>query len=287
MTLCFSAALMGVFSNTAALAAGVQREVVRIETVDEQAEGKALEEAASCGKLIRLSPGQAEQGAHLSIHGLGASPKDMAPLTQRAADQGKATATFAYNDMHCSHEENSKALASELKTWLAEHPGQRISIETHSLGGRTLMGAFHLMQQAGEMPSHSIQLSMVSPPLAGFGLFNIALPMPPALARLIPGAAATRDMASLSKAQGQLDQLRLPSNVQTKIFYGDDDNLIDYTTYGSQKIAENLGAEVYYLAGEGHYTTVPAVARGRLEDFSKTALDYQPAVRARAHEHGG
>ena len=84
------------------------------------------------------------------------------------------------------------------------------------------------------------------------------MPLGP-LAKLIPGAAATRDMATLSGAQSELKGVRLPANVQTKIFYGDNDNLIDYTTKGAKQMAENLNAQVYYLAGE-HTTTVPSVA---------------------------
>jgi hypothetical protein len=124
---------------------------------------------------------------------------------------------------------------------------------------------------------------MVAPPLAGFGLFNLCLAMPPAVARLIPGAAATRDMASLSTAQGQLDDLRLPANVKTSVYYGGDDSLIDYTQPGAARMAGNLQAQVYYLAGKGHYEVAEAVARG--EKASSEPVEYLPAARQRAHEH--
>ena len=85
-------------------------------------------------------------------------------------------------------------------------------------------------------------------------------------------------MATLSGAQSELKEVRLPDNVQTKIFYGDNDNLIDYTTKGAKQMAENLNAQVYYLAGE-HTTTVPSVASHRPEDFSSAPLEYKPGKR--------
>lgn len=287
MTLCFSAAAMGFLSNTAAAATAVSLEpaiaAVQIEHLDEDGESKILADG-SCGKIVELSPGQPGHGAHLSIHGLGSNPADMAPLTKNAAAEGKATATFAYNDLKCDHAQNSQALAEGLQGWLARHPGEPITIETHSLGGRLALGAFHHLQSKDEMPGHHIKLNMVAPPLAGFALFNIALPLPSVLARIIPGAAPTRDLASLSTAQTQLDQLRLPANFHTKIYYGNEDALIDYTLSGADRIAENLNANVFYIADQGHYTMVPAVAQRKDSDFSTQKLHYLPSVRPTAGE---
>lgn len=272
LAVCFACAMSAAIASPAAAATGQQYS--QIEQLDEKAEQKILKESDSHGQIVRLNEGKPGKGIHLSIHGLGANPGDMAPVTNRAEAKGQATATFAYDDFHGEQGQNAQALASELKGWLAEHPGEKVTIETHSLGGRMILAAFQVLQKDGEMPTNSIRLSMISPPLAGFGLFNIAMPLGP-LAKLIPGAAATRDMATMSGAQSSLETVRLPDNVQTKIFYGDNDSWIDYTTKGAKKMAENLNAQVYYLAGE-HTTTVPTVAKHRPEDFSTTPLEYKP-----------
>lgn len=266
-------ALSGVFGIAPAVAA------TQIAELDSKAEAKILEDSNSCGKLVRLSKGSPGQGIHLSIHGLGADPASMAPLTQKAETNGQATATFAYNTMHCDHRQNTEALASELKGWLVEHPGENITVETHSMGGRMILGALYHLQNANEMPSQAIRLNMVAPPLAGFGLFNLCLAMPGPVARMIPGAAATRDMASLSGAQKQLDQLSVPGNVKTTIYYGDNDGWIDYTTPGAARMANKLEAQVYYLAGPGHYEMVDAVAKASPDQLSSVPLSYLPKAR--------
>lgn len=274
-------AFSGVFGIAPAVAAGAADalQATQISSLDSKAEAKLLEDAGSCGKLVRLAPGTEGQGIHLSIHGLGAAPADMEPLTQIAEKNGQATATFAYNTLHCDHRQNTQALASELTGWLAEHPGEKITVETHSMGGRMILGAIYHLQKAGEMPAQAIRLNMVAPPLAGFGLFNLCLAMPGPVARLIPGAAATRDMASLSGAQKQLDELQLPGNVKTTIYYGNDDGWIDYTTSGAARMASKLEAQVYYLAGPGHYEMVDAVARATPDQLSPTPLEYLPKAR--------
>ena len=270
---CLALSMAGLFASPASAAAGQQ--FANIEQLTEKAERQILKESDGKGQIVRLKEGVKGRGIHLSIHGLGADPAAMAPLTQRAEGRGQTTAAFAYDDFHGDQQQNAQSLASELKGWVAEHPGEKITIDTHSLGGRTILAAFHYLQQTWEMPKTAIQLNMVSPPLAGFGMLNLALPLPIPVAKLIPGAAASRDMASGSGAQDRFESVRLPDNVKTTIFYGDNDNLIDYTTKGAQRMAENLKAQVYYLAGE-HKTTVPTLAAQSVEYLSSQPLVYKP-----------
>lgn len=272
-------AVAGLLAPGAALAG---QQFASIDQLTEKVEQQILHDSKSSGQIVRLNEGRPGHGIHLSIHGLGADPAAMAPLTARAEAKGQTTAAFAYDDFHGDQKNNAQALAGELKTWVAEHPGEKITIETHSLGGRMILAAFNYLQETGDMPKTSIQLSMVSPPLAGFGFCNLALPLPIPVARLIPGAAASRDMATGSGSQKQLESVRLPENVKTRIFYGDNDNLIDYTKEGARRIAENLNAEVFYLAGE-HKTTVPSVAAHSLSDFSSQPLPYKPHLNRPKH----
>lgn len=274
MVAALALSMAGLFSCPATAMAG-QQQFNHIEQLTEKVERQILKDNDGNGRIVRLNDGVQGRGLHLSIHGLGASPGDMAPLTQRAEARGQTTAAYAYNDFHGDQKQNAQALASELKGWMAEHPGEKVTIETHSLGGRTILAAFHYLQESGEMPTTAIDLKMIAPPLAGFGLLNLAMPLPIPVAKLIPGAAASRDMATGSGAQELLESVRLPENVQTTIFYGDNDNLINYTTRGAKQMAENLNAQVYYLAGE-HMTTVPAVASQSIGDFSSEPLPYKP-----------
>lgn len=253
---------------------------VQIEKLDEKAENQILASNQTCGKLVKLQQGSSGKGIHISIHGLGSNPADMAPLTNKAANEGLSTATFAYNDMHCDHAGNSGALTAELKSLLAEFPGKTVQIETHSLGGRLALSALDNLQKDGSLPGQDIKLTMVAPPLAGFPLLNIMAPMPSFLAKLIPGGVATKDMASLSSAQSQLNQVALPGNVSTKILYGSEDNLIDYTTFGAQQMAQNLKADVYYIAGAGHYDMIKNAAEKKTEDLSRQPLTYMSSVQA-------
>ncbi len=278
LALCFTASLGGFFSNAVSAATAVQMETsvasVQIEKLDETAEGKILESFESCGKLIRLTQGADGVGMHISIHGLGSNPADMAPLSNNAASEGRATSTFAYDDMHCDQADVSQVLASELKQVMAERPGQPLTIESHSLGGRMALAALDNLEKSGDLGTQPVQLELIAPPLAGFNLLNAMMPLPPLVAGIIPGALPSRDMASLSSAQEQIDQVKLPSTVQTKIFYGSEDDLIDYTTDGAHQIAQNLDAQVFYLAGQGHHDMITAKSTWTFSGTSAVPVAY-------------
>lgn len=283
LTICLLAAM-----SSAANAAGgpsalvaadqYQEQATVVRTIDNQQESAILKEADSCGVIVQLAEGQDGNGAHLTVHGLGASPKAVKPLNDKAAEEGKDTSTFVYKDMKgCDHRQNSRTLADQLKGWAAENPDETLTIETHSQGGRVAMGALRFLQKDGEFPTNPIELNMISPPLSGFSLANIVLTAPGPLARLIPGAAPTRDMASWSGASRQIKNLKLPSSVETKIFYGSADRMVNYEKGGHERVAENLDAEVFYIAGGTHTTTVPTVANPEVGDISASPVAYKPA----------
>ena len=229
------------------------------------------------GVILNLASGKKGRGAHLSIHGLGTGPDAMLALNQRAHQRGQNTSTFLYKDMRgADHRMNSKALAEDLKTWAAQHPGEKLTIDTHSQGGRITLSAMQLLVERGEMPKNPIELNMVSPPLAGFKLANAVLPLPAPVARTIPGGAPVRDMASGSRATREVQGVKLPTNVSANIFYGSADRLVDYTKPGHSRVAKNLGAEIHYLPGRTHFDAVEGVARG---EGSTGPVDYSPKNR--------
>ena len=255
-----------------------QAQQTEVQVLDNKAENQILKESQSCGEIVHLKAGVEGQGAHLTIHGLGASPKAVKPLNDKAASEGKDTSTFVYKDIRgCDHRMNSEALAEGISEWASQHPNETLTIETHSQGGRIGLGAFRKLINDNEMPENKIEYTMVSPPLGGFSLANLVLTAPGPLARLIPGAAPTRDMASWSGASRQVRNQKLPSNVETKIVYGSADRMVNYNKGGHQKVAKNLDAEVFYIADGTHTTTVPALAENGVEGLSSDHIPYQPA----------
>lgn len=275
LALCFAAAMGGLPSPVLAAGLSGADQTVASLSIDNSRESELVAQSGECGQIVNLAPGKDGHGIHLSIHGLGTSPSAMSALDQKAQESGQATSTFAYDDMHCTQADNGASLAKSLKSLVAQHPGENITIETHSLGGRVALTALDLLNQRGELPAQSIKLAMISPPLAGFGLANIALMAPIGLMKLIPGAAPTHDMASMSAAQQKLEGMRLPGNVETSVYYGTKDPLIDYTKYEHDDIHRNLNASVYYIAGGEHSTTVGVVAANVPGTISATHLAYE------------
>ena len=277
LALCFSAALAGAAMVPFPAQAAPLSTFQQVQQIDNKAEAALVEQSGQCGEIVDLAPGQDGKGIHLSVHGLGASPAAMKPLDDQAAGKGMATSTFAYDDMHCTQEENAANLADSMSQWVAKNPGENITIETHSMGGRIALTALDMMNKRGDFPAADIDLNMVSPALGGYGPLNVSLVAPIALLKLIPGAAPTHDMASFSNAQENLEQVKLPSNVETTIYYGTNDSLIDYRKDSHDTIEQNLNAEVYYIAGAEHGDTVPAVAAKSKDQLSAEELPYEAA----------
>lgn len=245
-------------------------------TIDNAQERAMLREDCGCGEVVSISEGQPGKGASLTIHGFAASPETMKPIDEKAQAEGQSTSTYVYKDMQgCNHRKNSKELASEITKWAEKHPGETLNIQTHSQGGRIALGALRNLAKDDAIPENPINLTMISPPLAGFGLANITLVTPGIMARLIPGAAPIRDMSSLSGSTRQIRRMKLPSNVETSIYYGTKDKLVNYGKRAHQKVAENLDAEVYFIAGADHSGTPGAFANPNSQ-ISTVAQPYAP-----------
>lgn len=248
------------------------------QPIDNAREDQMLTQVPGCAAIVPVATGIAGAGAHLSVHGMGTGPDAMLSLNQLAAEAGKETSTVIYRDMTCTISESARDLAPYLSSWLSRNSHHSMLVETHSLGGRITLTALRQLAEEGKLPSGDIQLTMISPPLHGYGLTNLARAMPTSMARLIPGAAPSADLSSGSQAQAELESLHLPDNVHTSIYYGTKDTLINYTKPAHGQVAANLKADVYYLEGETHYTTVDAVAAARRNQKppTKEPLPYRP-----------
>ena len=244
--------------------------------IDNSQERAMLKEDCGCGEVVSIAEGQPGKGASLTIHGFASSPESMKPVDAKAQAEGQSTSTYIYKDMQgCNHRRNSKELAKEITKWAEAHPGETLNIQTHSQGGRIALGALRNLAKDNAVPENPIKLTMISPPLAGFGLANITLVTPGIMARLIPGGGPIRDMSSLSGSSRQIRRMKLPSNVETSIYYGTKDKLVNYNKRAHQKVADNLNAEVYYIAGADHSGT-PEAYTNPASSITSEAQPYQP-----------
>lgn len=239
------------------------------ESITRQHLAAELPGGEQCGRLVPLSDQRSDRPTHVTIYGMNGSPDQLQSLTRQAAAEGYNTMAFVYEDRQCTLRDTARDLAGELSAWRRAHPTQPMRIDAHCMGARFSVKALaDLGVQAG-----TVQLNMLTPPLAGFPLANTAQLVPRPLARLFPGTMPGYDMGSSSDYQAELERTTLPANIQTRIFYGQADTLIDYTQPAFRAVEQNLRASVHYVPGGSHMGVIEAVARG---NYSSQALPYQP-----------
>lgn len=222
-----------------------------------------------CGRLVPLSRQQADRPTHVTVHGMNGAPVNLQALTDQAAAQDYNTMAFVYEDRQCTLRETARDLASELADWRQAHPTRPLRIDAHCMGARISLKALSEMGvRAG-----AVQLNMLTPPLGGFALANTAQLVPRPLARLFPGTLPGYDMGSSSDFQAELERTTLPGNIKTRIFYGQRDELIDYTRPVFHQVQQNLRASVHYVPDADHMQVIDEVARG---NFTARPLPYQP-----------
>ena len=104
------------------------------------------------------------------IHGLNSHPQTVRRLCGLAQENGLACAEFNYpNDQ--AIDASGQLLAAELQRWKRQHPQQRISLVTHSMGGLVARTALEDPQLD---PGNVDQLIMVAPPNQGCELAQFA-----------------------------------------------------------------------------------------------------------------
>lgn len=105
------------------------------------------------------------------VHGYNSNPLKNAAVMEPVREAGYPCATFAYpNDWEIS--ESAARLSQRLKEIAAEHPGQRLAIVTHSMGG---LVARACLENAELDPGNVDRLVMIAPPTHGTMLAHIAV----------------------------------------------------------------------------------------------------------------
>ncbi len=205
------------------------------------------------GRLIPLVQGR--NGAVVTIHGVNAAPGAVDSLAEPGVRTGQEVHTFAYDDRFRRLGDSSRDLAGQLAEWMDRNPGQPLSLRAHSMGGRVTLGALSVLQEQGRLGGRRINLDLVAPPLGGFSAANWArADVTGVLGRVIPVLRPGQDMGTSSGFQEQLEALRLPANVRTRIFVGGRDEVVDPNLAGFQRIQRNLGAELIRLPEADHNT---------------------------------
>ena len=226
--------------------------------IDEDQEAGLLRAAHQSGTIVELSPGLPGAATLLTIHGINAAPNTVEPLNVRGIQQGERVLTFAYDDRYSRLTDTSGALAQELSTWMKEHPGQPLAIQAHSMGGRIVLGSLHQLHTRGELSS-PIDLTLLAPPLAGYGSANGARMLPDFLARVFGGAMPGKDMGTNSDYQHMLETLELPSSVKIRIYLAADDTIAKPDSPTNVLIAPRLGARLFRVEGAHHTSVVNRV----------------------------
>jgi pimeloyl-ACP methyl ester carboxylesterase len=105
------------------------------------------------------------------VHGYNSNPLKNAAVMEPVRKAGYPCATFAYpNDWEIN--ESAARLSQRLKEIAAEHPGQRLAIVTHSMGG---LVARACLENAELDPGNVDRLVMIAPPTHGTMLAHIAV----------------------------------------------------------------------------------------------------------------
>jgi pimeloyl-ACP methyl ester carboxylesterase len=134
---------------------------------------------------------------------------------------------------------------------LLAHAGGRhgtLVIEAHSMGARIALEALnYLGSRIARLGD--VQLVLIAPPLGGFAGANMA-PYAPAFLRDVPGLLPGLDMGSHSALQTDLESMRLPASVVTRIYLGDRDGVVDAETPRFRLVVKRLRASVIRVSAD-------------------------------------
>lgn len=218
------------------------------------------------GKLVDVAEGDPSLGVTVAVHGIRGSPSTIQTVIEGAAAGGGVVKAFTYDDQFRSLEDSSRDLANEIASWKQENPGRPLSIQSHSMGGRIVLGALQDLQERGLLADGApIHATLIAPPLGGYGSANSARWAPDFVARLIAGIVPGRGMGTSSDFQKMLEALKLPANVETTVLLAENDTLVDTTLPGFQRIVDNLHATIRHVRDADHVNILEKL--GHPEEF--------------------
>jgi alpha-beta hydrolase superfamily lysophospholipase len=180
----------------------------------------------------------------------------MTGVIQKAIDGGGTVKAFVYDNKFRRLEDSSRDLASAIATWMDDHPGPALRVTAHSMGGRVALGALAILKGNGRLTG-DLELNLIASPIAGMKSAILSQLAP----GFLPWIRPSRGMASVSKFQGVIDRLELPTNVKVNIFVGDKDEVFKHSTKKYGDLVEQLHATLTVFANATHMGVLDEVAR--------------------------
>lgn len=229
-----------------------------LRTIDESGERALLKSSGGKGHLVDVYEGSANRGTTVTVHGINGSPEDMRALAMAAKKKGQDVKTFVYDDQKTRLDKTSQELAGEL-TKLSKETRGPLTIQAHSMGGRLTADALRKMQESGVL-GKNVKVEMINPVIGGLESANSARLAPGVVSGLIPGVNPGKDMGTDSIFQERLETIKMPSKVDTTIFVGDKDHLVDPQSPSFKAVANGMNAKLVNVPGAGHDDALQRVA---------------------------
>lgn len=226
-------------------------------SLHELEEARLLGGKNQAGRLVRTHAGEPAR-TRVAVHGVNASPADVAALSALGPARGEDAHTFAYDDRFRRLEHSADDLARALTEWRRAHPSATLVIDAHSMGGRVALAA--VSRLAASMDPGPIELNLIAVPLAGYESANWSRLTPAPLRDLIPVTRPGIDMGTRSRFQKELDRLVLPDSVQTTLYVAGRDEVVEGADAHPRHIVRNLRARVVHLEHEDHVSVLAKVA---------------------------
>jgi hypothetical protein len=225
-------------------------------SIDGGFEHNLLKETHGHGTLVDVRTGAADKPTTVFVHGIPGAASSLTGVIQKAIDAGGTVKAFAYDNKFRSLEDSSGDLASSIETWMDDNPGRPLRVAAHSAGGRLALGALAILERDGRLTG-DVELNLIASPIAGVksAIFSLLAP------GFLPWIRPSRGIASVSRFQGVIDRLELPSNVKVNIFVGDKDDVFKHSTKKYTDLVEKLHATLKVFANATHMSILDEVAR--------------------------
>jgi pimeloyl-ACP methyl ester carboxylesterase len=225
-------------------------------SIDGLFERRLLKETNGHGTLVQVHTGDADTPTTIFVHGMPGAASSLTGVIQKAVDAGGTVKAFAYDNKFRSLDDSSRDLASSLGTWMDDNPGRTLRIAAHSVGGRLTLGALAILVKDGRLTG-DVELNLMASPIAGMksAIFSLLAP------GFIPWIRPIRGIASVSRLQGVIDRLELPSNVKVNIFVGDRDDVFKHSTKKYRYLVEKLHATLKVFTNATHMSILDEIAR--------------------------
>lgn len=221
-------------------------------SIDEEREQALLRTYGGKGFAVPIHQGAKNKPVTLTVHGINGSPDSVKALSDAAARRGETVHAFLYNDQKGGLSDSSADLAKAITDIRRKHPGQKLNIASHSMGGRISADALRKLHEQGKLTGSAIEQQMYGPMIGGNAMANTARWAPGLLDGAIKGLKPGREMGTNSAFQKTLESTALPGNVRTRILVGEQDHLVDPNGKHFQAVADGLNAQTQVLPGLDH-----------------------------------